>query len=208
MQKSFIKHHPHITKQLLKFSKQYKSAFRHECSVNFNTGNICVKVIENGTEKSVLLRNYQMELESVFCVMFNHGVSIGLHFFNAMSRNCIPVVFSDKYILPFSDVLDWNRYVVTASIRIIVVHRCAVPLRQYQIPDIVSILSMISEDKIKYHQIHCNSFFSKYMSSITKIVETTLWIIEDRFFPARARSYMWWNEPDYEFIQSPVRLQI
>lgn len=186
MQKSVSTFYPDITKNFL---NEHKIVLRTDCSLNFvKTNRICGRLFENGLTKSIVVPEYQFAAESVFCVIFNFGNSLGFHLFNALSKNCIPLVFSDKYILPFSEVLDWNR--------------CVIPLRQYQIPDISLIISSISTEIIEYHQQHCSFFFTKYMSTMEKIIETSLSIIESRFYPIHGKSYFWWNEPDYDSIQS------
>ncbi|XP_026459359.1 probable glycosyltransferase At5g20260 [Papaver somniferum] len=51
----------------------------------------------------------------------------------AIHASCIPVILSDHYVLPFSDVLDWSQFSVQIPIE--------------QIPELKTILLSISDDK-------------------------------------------------------------
>lgn len=189
MQKSVTTYYADIAKN---FPKDRKIVLRNECVSDFRKPiQICGQLFENGLSPSLIEQEYQFEQESVFCVIFNFGNSLGWHLFNALSKDCVPVVFSDKYILPFSDVLDWNR--------------CIITLHQYQVADLSRIIASMPSESIEYRRRHCSFYFTTYMSTMDRIVDTALAIVEARFDPIRAKSYYWWNEPEYDYIRSSVR---
>ncbi|GER52642.1 exostosin family protein [Striga asiatica] len=56
----------------------------------------------------------------------------------AIYAECVPVLVSENYILPFSNVLDWDRFSVTVSVD--------------ELPNLKRILTRIGEDE--YEALH------------------------------------------------------
>jgi glucuronyl/N-acetylglucosaminyl transferase EXT2 len=47
--------------------------------------------------------------DSVFCLVVR-GARLGQpSLYDVMKAGCIPVIVADTYVLPFSEVLDWQR---------------------------------------------------------------------------------------------------
>lgn len=47
--------------------------------------------------------------DAVFCLVLR-GARLGQTMLtDAMQAGCIPVIVADSYVLPFSEVLDWQR---------------------------------------------------------------------------------------------------
>ncbi|EUB64933.1 Exostosin-2 [Echinococcus granulosus] len=73
--------------------------------------------------------------------------------------------------------------------------RCSLSIPKTQLGNLIDVISTYSEYEIAHLQHHVDFFYSKYMSSLTAIVTTTLDIINSRVFPHNAPSYYDWNDP-------------
>lgn len=63
--------------------------------------------------KSLLLLLFLQE--ATFCVVLR-GARLGQAVLSDVLRaGCVPVVIADSYILPFSEVLDWKRWVLPSN---------------------------------------------------------------------------------------------
>lgn len=63
------------------------------------------KVVSNPLPLPVFLK------EATFCVVLR-GARLGQAVLSDVLRaGCVPVVIADSYVLPFSEVLDWKRWV-------------------------------------------------------------------------------------------------
>ncbi|CAG7721914.1 unnamed protein product [Allacma fusca] len=121
----------------------------------------------------VLLQN------STFCLV-PRGRRLGsFRFLEALKAGCIPVLLSNGWVLPFSEVIDWTETTLTGDERSL-----------FQVLDMVR-----SIDDVKIFSLKQQSqiLWNQYMSSIEKIIETTFEIIRDRI-----RQYTWrdsttWN---------------
>lgn len=116
-----------------------------------------------------------------FCLILPgmyHGTTLLL---DAMMLGCVPVIAMDDYVLPFNDVIDWNR----ASIRI----------NEYQIKNVMKILAKFGKDEIKQKQYQAFYLWKRYFSSIDLIVNTMLDLLNERVFVRTKQSYEEWNGP-------------
>lgn len=119
--------------------------------------------------------------EATFCIVLRRG-RLGQSALNdALQAGCIPVIISDAYILPFSEVIDWKK--------------ASLELREDQIPDLPDILHSIELGHIYQMRQQVRFLWQRYFSSMTNITLTTLQILNDRVFPYKAKDYDWWNEP-------------
>ncbi|KAF5403225.1 Glucuronyl/N-acetylglucosaminyl transferase EXT1 [Paragonimus heterotremus] len=117
---------------------------------------------------------------STFCLV-PRGRRLGSYrFLEALQASCIPVMLSNDWELPFSEVIDWRRALIWADERLLL----TLPLMLRRIPD-HQILQL--RQQIAF-------LWSTYFQSVESIVFTTLEIIRDRIF-SRARSRTIWNAP-------------
>ncbi|KAM8796150.1 LOW QUALITY PROTEIN: exostosin-like 1 [Eudromia elegans] len=116
---------------------------------------------------------------STFCIV-PRGRRLGsFRFLEALQAACIPVLLSDGWELPFSEVLDWGRAAVVGSERLLL-----------QLPRAVR---RIRPERVRALQQQTQVLWDAYFSSVDKIVHTTLEIIRDRLFPHRSRTRFLWN---------------
>uniref|UniRef100_A0A8B9IFG0 EXT1C protein n=1 Tax=Anser cygnoides TaxID=8845 RepID=A0A8B9IFG0_ANSCY len=118
---------------------------------------------------------------STFCIV-PRGRRLGsFRFLEALQAACIPVLLSDGWELPFSEVIDWSKAAVVGSERLLL-----------QIP---SAVRCIHPERVLAFQQQTQFLWDAYFSSVDKIVHTTLEIIKDRLLPHRSRSRFLWNAP-------------
>ncbi|XP_065165461.1 exostosin-1 [Atheta coriaria] len=121
----------------------------------------------------VLLQN------STFCLV-PRGRRLGsFRFLEVLQAGCIPVLLSNGWALPFSQVIDWSKAVVWADERLLL-----------QVPNTVR---SISQTKILEMRQQSQILWERYFSSIEKIVFTTLEIIRERLPQQPMREGLVWN---------------
>lgn len=127
--------------------------------------------------------------KGLFCIISRSSEHLAgePNLLEALATNCIPIIISDNYVMPFSEILDWN----LASIQI----------RESHLHSIMSVVKSISNDKILELQKHGRYFFKSYFESLEKIVLTALDEINDRVFPHLSKNYNEWNLPKSEVGQ-------
>ncbi|XP_062889751.1 exostosin-1-like [Mobula hypostoma] len=117
---------------------------------------------------------------STFCLV-PRGRRLGsFRFLESLQAACIPVLLSNGWELPFSDVIDWSKAVVVGDERLLL-----------QIP---STVRSIDNDKILAFRQHTQFLWDAYFSSVERIVSTTLEIIKDRIFTHLSRNKLMWNK--------------
>ncbi|KAJ8979882.1 hypothetical protein NQ317_017505 [Molorchus minor] len=103
---------------------------------------------------------------STFCLV-PRGRRLGsFRFLEALQAGCIPVLLSNSWALPFSQVIDWNKAAVWADERLLL-----------QVPHIIRSLA---PRKILQLRQQTQVLWDRYFSSIEKIVHTTLETIHER----------------------------
>ncbi|TFK01544.1 liprin-beta-2 [Platysternon megacephalum] len=122
---------------------------------------------------------------STFCLV-PRGRRVGsFHFLEALQAACIPVLLSNGWELPFSEVIDWNKAAIVGDERLLL-----------QIP---SITRSIDHDKVLALRQQTQFLWETYFSSVEKIVLTTLeasapgFIIQDRIQAHVSRNHVMWN---------------
>ncbi|XP_030002984.1 exostosin-1b [Sphaeramia orbicularis] len=121
----------------------------------------------------------EMLHNSTFCLV-PRGRRLGsFRFLEALQAACVPVMLSNGWELPFSEIIDWNTAAVIGDERLLL-----------QIPTTVR---SIHQDKILSLRQQTQFLWEAYFSSVEKIVLTTLEIIQDRVLEHGSRSSMMWN---------------
>ena len=127
-----------------------------------------------------LVYNYPKILEdSVFCFVLPSNGLGQTFLLDALMSGCIPVLLSDKLMLPFSDVLDWERASITVNAN--------------DLETLVYSLKKINSDQVRTKRRQALFLWDNYFSSLHKITITALDIINERVFPHKAKSYEGWN---------------
>ncbi|CAK6965804.1 exostosin-1b [Scomber scombrus] len=121
----------------------------------------------------------EMLHNSTFCLV-PRGRRLGsFRFLEALQAACVPVMLSNGWELPFSEIIDWNTAAVIGDERLLL-----------QIPTTVH---SIHQDKILSLRQQTQFLWEAYFSSVEKIVLTTLEIIQDRVLEHGSRSSLMWN---------------
>lgn len=116
---------------------------------------------------------------STFCLV-PRGRRLGsFRFIETLEQACVPVVLADDWVLPFSEVIDWERSTINWDEKLLL------ELGQH--------LEDISpSDVLRMRQEGAN-LYSTYFSSVDQIVRSTLEIIRQRVFPGESTSQFVWN---------------
>ncbi|PAA92235.1 hypothetical protein BOX15_Mlig007808g1 [Macrostomum lignano] len=118
---------------------------------------------------------------STFCLV-PRGRRLGSYrFLEVLQAGCIPVVLSNDWELPFSEVIDWRRAAVWADER-----------QLLQLPDIVR---SIPDWRVIQMRQQCRFLYSAYFSSVQSIVRVTLEILADRIAYLRRPGLFWNSRP-------------
>uniref|UniRef100_A0A8C6T3A8 Exostosin glycosyltransferase 1b n=1 Tax=Neogobius melanostomus TaxID=47308 RepID=A0A8C6T3A8_9GOBI len=121
----------------------------------------------------------EMLHNSTFCLV-PRGRRLGsFRFLEALQAACVPVMLSNGWELPFSEIIDWKTAAVIGDERLLL-----------QIPTTVR---SIHQDKILSLRQQTQFLWEAYFSSVEKIVLTTLEIIQDRVLEQGSRSPLMWN---------------
>ncbi|GFQ95834.1 hypothetical protein TNCT_268701 [Trichonephila clavata] len=119
--------------------------------------------------------------DSTFCLIIR-GARLGqTTLSDAMRSGCIPVFVSDGYIPPFDDNIDWKR----ASISVF----------EEGLGDLIHVLKSVSDERVSEMRQQACFLWVKYFSSIPRIVNTVLEILNSRIFSRYALTYEDWNNP-------------
>ncbi|KAH9489394.1 Exostosin-1 [Bulinus truncatus] len=116
---------------------------------------------------------------STFCLV-PRGRRLGsFRFLESLQATCIPVLLSNGYELPFSEVIDWNKVVVWGDERLLL-----------QVPAMVH---SISESKILAMRQQCQLVWESYFSSVDKIINTVIEVVKNRIQNHLIRPSYHWN---------------
>ncbi|XP_061572361.1 exostosin-1a-like isoform X2 [Cololabis saira] len=122
----------------------------------------------------------EMLYNSTFCLV-PRGRRLGsFRFLEALQAACVPVMLSNGWELPFSEIINWNTAAVIGDERLLL-----------QIP---STVRSIHQDKILSLRQQTQFLWEAYFNSVEKIVLTTLEIIQDRVLLHTSRSHLMWND--------------
>ncbi|XP_047006622.1 exostosin-1c [Ictalurus punctatus] len=116
---------------------------------------------------------------STFCLV-PRGRRLGsFRFLESLQAACIPVLLSNGWELPFSDVIQWNQAVIEGDERLLL-----------QVPSTVRAVGI---DRVLALRQRTQMLWEAYFSSVDKIVLTTLEIIKDRVYGHISRNKFMWN---------------
>lgn len=124
--------------------------------------------------------DYQELLHNATFCLVPRGRRLGsFRFLESLQAACIPVLLSNGWELPFSDVIQWNQAVVEGDERLLL-----------QVP---STVRAVSPDRVLALRQRTQMLWDAYFSSVDKIVLTTLEIIKDRVYSHISRNKFMWN---------------
>ncbi|KAM9551790.1 exostosin-1-like isoform 2-T4 [Salvelinus alpinus] len=116
---------------------------------------------------------------SSFCLV-PRGRRLGsFRFLEALQAACIPVILSNGWELPFSEIIDWSKAAVIGDERLLL--------------QVSSITRSVDHDKILALRQQTQFLWDAYFSSVAKIVLTTLELIQDRINSHISRNKLMWN---------------
>lgn len=159
-------HHIHNDDDILiyttcKHGKKWKEAHDERC--------------EQDNSKYDLVDYMSLMGNSTFCLT-PRGRRLGsFRFLEALSIGCIPVVLSNDWIKPFSEIIDWSSTIVNADERSVL-----------QIPET---LRSFTPHQISRMKSKCLKVYNQYFSSIKRIVLTTISILEERIHGKESGKY-------------------
>uniref|UniRef100_A0A0A9WZU7 Exostosin-1 n=1 Tax=Lygus hesperus TaxID=30085 RepID=A0A0A9WZU7_LYGHE len=134
--------------------------------------------------------DYEILLHNSTLCLVPRGRRLGsFRFLEVLQAGCIPVLLSNAWALPFSQVIDWNKAVIWADERLLL-----------QVPEIVR---SISPKKIFALRQQTQILWNQYFSSIEKIVFTTFEIIRERLPGEPVRDGLMWNTSPGALVTLP-----
>lgn len=91
-----------------------------------------------------------------------------LRLLEVLSAGSIPVVISDKFVLPFDTLIEWRR--------------CLFVFPTSQLHRIVPTLRSLNPEEIEFRREHCQFIYREFLENDDKIVATTAMALKSRFF--------------------------
>ena len=114
---------------------------------------------------------------ATFCLV-PRGRRLGsFRFMETLRAGCVPVLLSNGWRLPFAEVIDWSQAVIEADERLLL-----------QVPEI---LHSVPQSKIFAMRQQTQILYDRYLSSVEKIVDTTIEVC--MFFSVKSfsRKFSW-----------------
>uniref|UniRef100_A0AC35TZ56 Exostosin domain-containing protein n=1 Tax=Rhabditophanes sp. KR3021 TaxID=114890 RepID=A0AC35TZ56_9BILA len=104
-----------------------------------------------------LLRN------STFCLAPRGRRLASFRFIEALKAGCIPVILSDDWVLPFSEIIDWKKAVVFVPEKMSVL--------------LVDQLGQYTYEQVKAMKEYGQEYYWKHLSNYKNIIETSIEVI-------------------------------
>lgn len=112
-----LRHLSRINSELIMLHRCSDSDLSYRCHQN-GTRYKYPEVLGVSTYLFMLLLEHRLHLLSIrlfqkskFCLIFRGSRLSQPVLLEAMAYGCIPIVFSDTLVMPFQEVIDWNRSV-------------------------------------------------------------------------------------------------
>ncbi|CAF1284277.1 unnamed protein product [Adineta ricciae] len=153
---------------------QHHRTFFHHLN---NNNDIIIKFTDNDTNSDNKTEYIKLLEQSHFCLVPSGRRLYSYRFLEVLQYGCIPVITSnddESLILPFSEIIDWSKSVIiyfNASYSLLPAY-----------------LRMIHSNQRHAMRKECTQIWSKYFSSIERIVLTALQILNDRFLSSSSSS--------------------
>ena len=92
---------------------------------------------------------------------------VGHYHIEAMNVGSIPVIISDNYALPFSELIDWNS--------------CSIRVKENELDKLLEIVNsnLDREDELREN---VKAVYDKYFRSTNKIIDTALKIYFNKYY--------------------------
>jgi hypothetical protein len=111
--------------------------------------------------------DYEQLLSNATFCMVPRGRRVGsFRFLETLRSGCVPVLLSNGWRLPFSEVIDWSEAVIEADERLLL-----------QVPEM---LHSIPATKVFKMRQQTQVLYDRYLSSVEKIVDTTIEVSHSR----------------------------
>lgn len=143
---------------------------------------------------NVTYEYYFVLQKSVFCIILESTDFVHTVLYEALAFGCIPVIIANTFIMPFQEIIDWKR--------------AALFVPEDYIYSVIDISKSVSEDRRSEMSAHCVWLYQKYFSSMERITNVSLDLLNHRIFPEHVSFYEDWNSPPKSItIQPPLFLQ-
>jgi len=121
----------------------------------------------------------QLLSNSTFCLV-PRGRRLGsFRFLETLQAGCLPVILSNGWQLPLAEVVDWNQ--------------AAVIIDERQLMQVPEVLHGLSKPQIYAMRRQTQVLWERHLSSVQKIVDTTVEIVRGRVKPELAQPCHQWN---------------
>ena len=146
--------------------QHHRTFFRHL----HNARDIIIEYTDQPNTSSTRFQYNELLRQSHFCLVPTGRRLSSYRFLEVLQSGCIPVITSNDnefLLLPFTELIDWSKAVIIYSNE-------PLSLLPYR-------LRMITNQQRNDMQRECFNIWSKYFSSIERIVLTSLDILNARF---------------------------
>ncbi|VIO93201.1 Exostosin family protein [Brugia malayi] len=117
--------------------------------------------------------------ESQFTLIDDRVAGSELLLMSALRVGSIPVIISDFIVLPFNEVINWDLLSLTFP--------------RSRLSSVLTFLRVLSSERKQRMREQISFVYSRYFSSLEKIILTTLRILERRIIPNSFTTYDDWN---------------
>jgi len=134
--------------------------------------------------------DYQSLLHnSTFCLT-PRGRRLGsFRFLESLQAGCLPVVLANGWMLPFAEIIDWDKACLEWSERLLL-----------QVP---SVLREYGDDRIMAMRQQSQFLWESYFASTEVIIKTVIEIVRDRVYKEKSRNAFAWNWRPGSLYQLP-----